>query len=138
MRTIGQKTKDFRTRPGDIEGNPKWDQFKTKSGNFSRRSFTGIKNIPGSGTLKKQFFKRIVGASPMTKSILALGAATAIVAPSVKKALAPKAKPKEYDVYNKPLGFDTGKKNPDKIAYKKFKDGTSAFQSPVKKTYKKT
>jgi len=138
MRTIGQKTKDFRTRPGDIEGNPKWDQFKTKSGNFSRRSFTGIKNIPGSGTLKKQFFKRIVGASPMTKSILALGAATAIVAPSVKKALAPKAKPKEYDVYNKPLGFDTGKKNADKVAYKKFKDGTSAFQSPVKKTYKKT
>ena len=72
MRTIGKKTKNFRTRPGDIKGNPKWDQFKTRSGSFSRRSFTGIKNVPGSGTLKKQFFKRIVGASPMTKTISAM------------------------------------------------------------------
>ena len=89
--------------------------------------------------MKKQFFKRIVGASPMTKSILALGATAAIVGPSVKKAMAPKPKPKEYTVYNKPLGFDTGvKKNADRIAYKKFMDGTSAFKSPVKKTYKKT
>ena len=88
--------------------------------------------------MKRQFFKRIVGASPMTKSILALGATAAIVGPSVKKALAPKKKPDTYKLVNEPLGFDTGKKNPDKIAYKKFMDKTSAFQSPVKKTYKKT
>ena len=139
MKTIGQKTKNFRTRPGDIPGNPKWDQFRTRDGSFARRNFSRIRNIPGSGTLKKQFFKRIVGASPMTKSILALGATAAIVGPSVKKAMAPKPKPKEYTVFNKPLGFDTGvKKNADRIAYKKFMDGTSAFKSPVKKTYKKT
>ena len=75
----------------------------------------------------------------MTKSILALGATAAIVGPSVKKAMAPKPKPKEYTVFNKPLGFDTGvNKTADRIAYKKFMDGTSAFKSPVKKTYKKT
>ena len=139
MRNIGQKTKNFRTRPGDLPGGIAWDMYKTKSGNLARRSFSRIRNIPGSGTLKRQFFKRIVGASPMTKSILALGAITAATAPSVKKAMAPKPKPKEYTVYNKPLGFDTGvKKNADRIAYKKFMDGTSAFKSPVKKTYKKT
>ena len=134
MKTIGQKTKDFRTRPGDIDGNPKWDQFRTKSGSFSRRSFTGIKNVPGSGTLKKQFFKRVVGASPMTKTIGGLALTAYALSGPIKKAMAPKPKPKEYDVYNKPLGFDTGKKNADRIAYKKFMDGTTAFKNPVKKT----
>ena len=139
MKNISKKTKNFRTRPENLSGGVPWDMYKTKSGNWARRSFTGIKNVPGSGALKKQFFKRIVGASPMTKSILALGTISAIVAPSVKKAMAPKPKPKEYTVYNKPLGFDTGiKKNADRTAYKKFKDGTSAFKYPVKKTYKKT
>ena len=138
MTTIGQKTKNFRTRPGDLEGNPKWDQFRTRDGSFARRSFKRIRNIPGSGTLKRQFFKRIVGASPMTKSILALGAITAATAPSIKKAFTPKKPPDTYTVVNKPLGFDTGRKNADKIAYKKFMDGTTAFKSPVKKTYKKT
>ena len=138
MRTIGKKTKNFRTRPGDIPGNPKWDQFKTRDGSFARRSFKGIKNVPGSGALKKQFFKRVVGASPMTKLIGGTALTALALSGPIKKAMAPKAKPKEYEVYNKSLGFDTGKKNADRVAYKKFKDGTSAFQSPVKKTYKKT
>ena len=138
MKNIGQKTKNFRTRPGDLPGGIAWDMYKTKSGNLARRSFSRIRNIPGTGTMKRQFFKRIVGASPMTKSVLALGTAAAVLGPSVKKALAPKKKPDTYKLVNEPLGFDTGKKNPDKIAYKKFMDKTSAFQSPVKKTYKKT
>tara|TARA_B100000900_G_scaffold405644_1_gene415534 strand:- start:1819 stop:3369 length:1551 start_codon:yes stop_codon:yes gene_type:complete len=138
MTTIGQKTKDFRTRPGDIPGNPKWDQFITKSGNFSRRNFSRIRNIPGSGTLKKQFFKRIVGASPMTKTIGGLALTAYALSGPTKKALAPKTAPDTYTAVNKSLGFDTGKKNADKIAYKKFMDGTTAFKSPVKKTYKKT
>jgi len=139
MKTIGKKTKNFRTRPENLPGGVPWDMYKTKSGNWARRSFTGMKNVPGSGTLKKQFFKRVVGASPLTKTIGGLALTAYALSGPIKKAMAPKAKPKEYDVYNKPLGFDTGiKKNADRIAYKKFKDGTSAFKYPVKKTYKKT
>ena len=138
MRTIGKKTKNFRTRPGDLPGGIAWDMYKTKSGNLARRSFSRIRNIPGSGTLKRQFFKRIVGASPMTKTILGLGAVAYGLSGPVKKALTPKEPPDTYTAVNKPLGFDTGRKNADKIAYKKFMNKTSAFQSPVKKTYKKT
>ena len=138
MKTIGKKTKNFRTRPENLAGGIPWDMYKTKSGNLARRSFTGMKNVPGSGTLKRQFFKRVVGASPLTKTIGLTALAAYGLSGPIKKAMAPKAKPKEYDVYNKPLGFDTGKKNADRVAYKKFKDGTTAFKNPVKKTYKKT
>ena len=100
--------------------------------------FSRIRNIPGSGTLKKQFFKRIVGASPMTKTIGGLALTAYALSGPTKKALAPKTAPDTYTAVNKSLGFDTGKKNADKIAYKKFMDGTTAFKSPVKKTYKKT
>jgi len=138
MKTIGKKTKNFRTRPENLPGGIPWDMYKTKSGNWARRSFTGMKNVPGSGTLKKQFFKRVVGASPLTKTIGGLALTAYALSGPIKKAMAPKAKPKEYDVYNKPLGFDTGKKNADRVAYKKFKDGTTAFKKSVKKTFKKT
>ena len=138
MKNISKKTKNFRTRPENLPGGIPWDMYKTKSGNLARRSFTGMKNVPGSGTLKRQFFKRVVGASPLTKTIGLTALAAYGLSGPIKKAMAPKAKPKEYDVYNKPLGFDTGKKNADRVAYKKFKDGTTAFKNPVKKTYKKT
>jgi len=134
MRTIGKKTKNFRTRPENLPGGIGWDMYKTKSGNLARRSFSRIRNIPGSGTLKRQFFKRIVGASPLTKTIGAIGLTAYGLSGPVKKALAPKKAPDTYTAVNKPLGFDTGKKNADKIAYKKFMDGTTAFKSPIKKT----
>ena len=49
------------------------------------------------------------------------GTALALSNPGIRKAIfgGPKAKPKTYEPYKKPLGFDTGKRNYDKLRYKK-------------------
>ena len=85
----------------------RWD----KAGNViaqQRRSFK-----PGViGTVRKTLAKL-----PMRYKIIG---GLALAAPTIKKTFfAPKAKPMTYTPYKKPLGFDTGKRNYDKLRYKK-------------------
>ena len=91
----------------------RWD----KAGNViaqQRRSFKPLgKGFLGiSGPVKKG-----LAMLPTRYKVIA---GLALAAPTIKKTFfAPKEKPKTYTPYKKPLGFDTGKRNYDKLRYKK-------------------
>ncbi len=85
----------------------RWD----KAGNVIAQRRLSFKRGP-IGTLRK-----INAMLPTRYKVIA---GLALAAPTIKKTFfSPKAKPKTYTPYKKPLGFDTGKRNYDKLRYKK-------------------
>jgi len=100
-----------------------WDLKPTrfdKAGNViaqQRRSFKPLgKGFLGiSGPVKKGL------AMLPTRYKIIGGTALALSNPGIRKAIfgGPKEEPKTYTPYKKPLGFDTGKRNYDKLRYKK-------------------
>ena len=85
----------------------RWD----KAGNVIAQRRLSFKRGP-IGTLRK-----INAMLPTRYKVIA---GLALAAPTIKKTFfAPKEKPKTYTPYKKPLGFDTGKRNYDKLRYKK-------------------
>ena len=85
----------------------RWD----KAGNVIAQRRLSFKRGP-IGTLRK-----INAMLPTRYKVIA---GLALAAPTIKKTFfSPKAKPMTYTPYKKPLGFDTGKRNYDKLRYKK-------------------
>ena len=91
-----------------------WDLKPTrfdKAGNVIAQRRLSFKRGP-IGTLRK-----INAMLPTRYKVIA---GLALAAPTIKKTFfSPKAKPMTYTPYKKPLGFDTGKRNYDKLRYKK-------------------
>ena len=82
-----------------------------KAGNVIAQRRLSFKRGP-IGTLRK-----INAMLPTRYKVIA---GLALAAPTIKKTFfSPKAKPMTYTPYKKPLGFDTGKRNYDKLRYKK-------------------